>query len=275
MQFNLIDAQKEYGKCGDENLGEMLSNLLLEKAKSKEEDLYKILLNECFKVAPKLTNRHFCFLSLVFSINNHYVFCKDKIKKLSDLQTFLNELYESYCSENIPTKSELSYLKHVGCGKFSYSNTIEEVFNNSYPTFFSHQINEKELIKKFGNEKYLKVKSLLLNENLKFKFMSYDEFHKIIEKNNLGFDVRNELLHKFIINLNERGESIEVISKILISQTLKSKNINNLLKFWSGTYLCSFKLNDIGTILAIFKIQNMTNINLNPKDFLNLPKYST
>lgn len=62
----LFSAQRDYARSGDEDLGELLVQLLVDRAKVQDRDLAQIVLNESLGVAPKLTPGQLDWLSLIF-----------------------------------------------------------------------------------------------------------------------------------------------------------------------------------------------------------------
>lgn len=51
----LFSAQKEHARIGDEDLGDLLVQLLVDRTKVRDRNLVQIALNESLEVAPKLT----------------------------------------------------------------------------------------------------------------------------------------------------------------------------------------------------------------------------
>ncbi len=66
FQRALFTVQKEYALTGDDELGDLLVDLLIDRTKQDNRSLLQIVLNESLSVVPKLTNDQLAALS-VFS----------------------------------------------------------------------------------------------------------------------------------------------------------------------------------------------------------------
>ncbi|WP_262250451.1 LPO_1073/Vpar_1526 family protein [Parapedobacter soli] len=66
MQDSLFTAQKEYAKSGDKELGDLLVDILVDRANSPERNMMQIILDEALKIAPKLTIEQLDTLTLSF-----------------------------------------------------------------------------------------------------------------------------------------------------------------------------------------------------------------
>ena len=74
FQHALFTVQKEYARCGDKELGDLLVDLLVDRTKQDSRSILQIVLNESLAVAPKLTPDQLAALSVVFlfkyTVNN-------------------------------------------------------------------------------------------------------------------------------------------------------------------------------------------------------------
>ncbi len=66
LQFAVFTAQREYARSGDKELGDVLVDILIDRAGQSERSLLQIVLNESLTIAPKLTAEQFDVLSLIF-----------------------------------------------------------------------------------------------------------------------------------------------------------------------------------------------------------------
>lgn len=69
MQFVLNKSQQEYARFGTQNLLELLSDIVVNRANYNNDQYMKILLDEAVEIAKSLTTAHLNYLSLIF-------FCK-------------------------------------------------------------------------------------------------------------------------------------------------------------------------------------------------------
>jgi len=66
FQHSLFTVQKEYARCGDKALGDLLVDLLVDRTKHPSRTILQIVLNESLAVAPKLTPDQLAALSVIF-----------------------------------------------------------------------------------------------------------------------------------------------------------------------------------------------------------------
>lgn len=110
IQLALHAVYCEYGKSGDETLGEGLVELLLERLEAKEGDREQLSLDEALVLLPKLTKRQVDFLAFFCFTQAHKNLTPDDLMvKVIDIMAGV-----------IPSVSELdyrdiSYLLSVGC----------------------------------------------------------------------------------------------------------------------------------------------------------------
>ncbi|WP_050749465.1 LPO_1073/Vpar_1526 family protein [Thermoanaerobacter italicus] len=90
MQFVLYTSLREYARAGDKDLGQLLVDILVDRAKNNERTLMQIVLNESLSVVPKLTIEQFDALSLIFLI---------KYTKYLDMRNI--QILSAYISEEI------------------------------------------------------------------------------------------------------------------------------------------------------------------------------
>ncbi|MBJ6141770.1 LPO_1073/Vpar_1526 family protein [Hymenobacter sp. BT559] len=65
IQMALFNAQRDYAKANDKDLGNLLVQLLIERASNQERTLLQLTLDESLLTAPKLTQKHLDILTLI------------------------------------------------------------------------------------------------------------------------------------------------------------------------------------------------------------------
>ena len=66
MQDALFTAQKEYAKSGDKELGDLLVDIIVDRAEVSQRNMLQIVLDESLHIAPKLTIGQLDTLTLLF-----------------------------------------------------------------------------------------------------------------------------------------------------------------------------------------------------------------
>lgn len=134
FQHGLFTMQKEYARCGDEDLGALLVSLMVERAKNPSRSLSQIVLNESIEVVPKLTPQQISTLSLVFA------FRYKRFGGVGNLQSFytaLRECVNRYKDGVLTKMAGLQHLQYTGCGSIAaVESQLGELFLKVYTGFF-------------------------------------------------------------------------------------------------------------------------------------------
>lgn len=135
FQYSLFTVQKEFARCGDKELGDLLVGLLVDRTKQEERSLLQIVLNESLSVAPKLNSEQLDILACCFNVANVFRGNMQSIEMLSD---YLENGILVFAD---PISLKLSNYKHiefVGCASVrAGSRDIIKLLTNTYKGFFS------------------------------------------------------------------------------------------------------------------------------------------
>lgn len=244
LQYSLFDMQKQYAKCGDDNISDLLVELLVERTKENERTIKQIVLGESLKVLSSLTDEQINILSLVFVLR--YTVQKNctNIETLSD---YLNE-YIKPISENV-RKSQISYrhLEYMSCGKIETGEIkIEEIFRRTYGGLFSKGFEISEIEKySITMEKHGKYFTTCLRDKNK---------HQI---NALSIEVLEELFLKDDLSEQEiNGLKSLYNSPIMNHQEIKEDLIErnsfmeHVIDLWNDSYMKKFGLTSVGIAIG-------------------------
>lgn len=141
MQYALFTAQREFARSGEKDLGEMLVKLLVDRAKAKNQDLMRLVLNESINTAPKLTSGQLDALSTVFLFR--YTRKMDVVDQQA-LCTYLGTYIKPFL-DNVPRKqSNYQHLEYAGCATASIASApAEDILKNTYPGLFCKGFSEE------------------------------------------------------------------------------------------------------------------------------------
>lgn len=142
FQHALFTVQKEYARCGDKELGDLLVDLLVDRTKQPSRSILQIVLNESLAVAPKLTPDQLAVLSVVFlfrytinnGLSNHnafYAYLDRYVWPFADLLEKKAACYQ--------------HLEYSGCGTVSIGSiSLAEIIRRNYPGLFSNGFDEAQ-----------------------------------------------------------------------------------------------------------------------------------
>ncbi|MBF0270723.1 MAG: hypothetical protein HQL98_01430 [Magnetococcales bacterium] len=135
FQYSLFTVQKEFARCGDKELGDLLVGLLVDRTKQEERSLLQIVLNESLSVAPKLNSEQLDILACCFNVANVFRGNMNSIEMLAD---YLENEILVFAD---PISLKLSNYKHiefVGCASVrAGSRDIVKSLTDAYKGFFS------------------------------------------------------------------------------------------------------------------------------------------
>ena len=244
FQYALLSVQKEYGKSGDEELGMLLVDLLVERSKENERNILQIVLNESLITAPKLTSQHLASLALIYLFKhtiNHQINDHEKLGSYFDkhVQPFIRNV-----SHN---EAAYQHLAFTGCGSSGLASVdIGEVIRQSYPGLFQRGLSEEE-VQGIGFETYVKPPIFIRCINDPDKYQIRAISHEVLEKLLVQHSVsaKNKLT---VINLFK--------SNLMSTEEIKEKIIDirpymaDVLAWWAASNANSFSLTSVGIAIG-------------------------
>jgi hypothetical protein len=142
FQHALYTVQKEYARCGDKELGDLLVDLLVDRTKHESRTILQIVLNESLLVAPKLTPDQLAVLSVIFLFKytiNH------GIKNHETLWEYLDRYVGPFAALITEKAACYQHLEYSGCGTVGLGSVdLAEVFRRNYGGLFSKGFEEAQ-----------------------------------------------------------------------------------------------------------------------------------
>lgn len=143
IQMALNETFKNHIASGNEELGENLIDLLIERLRVQERTTEQSIIDEARNIIPKLSSNTVSLLAIM--VFSKLIFPYNK-KQYDDLLLKLAPLVERL--KNI-SSLDIAYLKQVGCGYgisvFHVVEPLEKHLLSSYDLFFRHNISFNEL----------------------------------------------------------------------------------------------------------------------------------
>lgn len=142
FQHALFTVQKEYARCGDKELGDLLVDLLVDRAKQDSRSILQIVLNESLVVAPKLTPDQLAALSIVFlfkyTVNNG-------LGNQNAFHGYLDRFVQPFAGLLEKKAACYQHLEYSGCGTVGIGSiALEEIIRRNYPGLFSVGFDEAQ-----------------------------------------------------------------------------------------------------------------------------------
>lgn len=135
FQHSLFTVQKEFARCGDKELGDILVDMLVDRTKQEERSLLQIVLNESLSVAPKLNSEQLDIIACCFNIA--YV-RRGNITSISNFVSYLEEAVLIFSDPINARSSNYNHLEFVGCASIrTGQRDFVELLKNTYQALFS------------------------------------------------------------------------------------------------------------------------------------------
>lgn len=244
FQHALFIVQKEYARTGDEDLGDLLVDLLVDRTKHDKRTILQIVLNESLSAAPKLTNDQLAALSIVFIIN-HTI--DHGLNNLQSFSKYLDSCFAPYANILTENQSCYQHLAFAGCGTISIGNMdIIQVLKHSYKGLFS---------KGFTNED-------VENANVKFSdfptlFTSCLHESNKIQINAMSEDVLREKAKNMSISEKDLNALINLNNSFLMtddearSYIIKERDyMEKVFTVWKNSYMKNLTLTSVGIAIG-------------------------
>lgn len=262
MQFMLIEGQKTFARSGSKEKGDLLLNLLLDRASERGDSFRKIILNEAIGVISKLNSEHLNALSMLLVVR-HYL--DPDISSMVEIMNYINT-YVIPFTINLPYNSLFyDHLTSTGC---CYTNNVTEglgeCFVDNYPLVLRTKFPIHYLKFHLKNQAP-ELETLVFRPEVKGHY-----FFRARSMNELKNQIR-PLLYLF------PGESEEQILQKCLNVTkvdrmtsqqaegflIKRDNrIEEVARLWNNTSLSRLFLNPVGKYLATINIKRKLSIDL-------------
>jgi hypothetical protein len=143
IQMALHETFKNHITSGNEELGENLIDLLIERLRVQERTTEQSIIDEARNIIPKLSSNTVSLLAIM--VFNELIFSYDK-KQYDDLLLKLAPLAERLRNIN---SLDIAHLKQVGCGygipTFHFVEPLEKHLLSNYDLLFRYNISLDEL----------------------------------------------------------------------------------------------------------------------------------
>lgn len=255
FQDALFTVQKEYAKSGDKDLGDILIDILIERAKSRNRSLIQIVLNESLAVAPKLTAEEISALTILYIFRHTYY---TKMINLDSLPEYFNVKIAPFIDLLPESYAHYQHIEYASCGTLQITSlSFVSRFKDNYSGLFSRGFSSEQI------EKYnhLEMQNLFIpclhNSRLfQLNALNNDVFIQKAKDNQIPDDIQKELLALHKESLFDEKESEEILC---INNPIARK----MLDVWIKTPLNRMTLTSVGIAIGHANYRRVTGENPN------------
>lgn len=249
FQHALFTIQKEYARNGDEQLGDLLVDLLVDRSKQEQRDILQIVLNESLNIAPKLTNEQLAALSVIFLFRytvNH------GIGNIETLGLFFDKHVKPFAKRLVKGAPCYQHLQFTSCGSISLgSQPIEKIISSNYQGLFMKGF-EPEEIGKSNLELNTGLFINCLNDNSKIQVNALNEnsLKSLVESKGLAGEQEKSL--KDFFNKNKMSDK-EIRKKCVQTRDY----MKNVFDVWENSHMKNFTLTSVGIAIGHANIKRL------------------
>lgn len=254
IQMALNETFKNYIASGNEELGENLIDLLIERLNAQERTTEQSIIDEARNIIPKLSSNTVSLLAIMVFSKLIFPY---KRNKYDDLLLKLAPLTERL--KNI-SSLDIAHLKQVGCGYgisvFHVVEPLEKYLLSNYDLFFRHNISCDELNGVL--QKYLQLISASQLTDLTYIMSMF-----AIGGQNLSFNITNTKTVTEALHHNNKDQLIPLFEDLKNKATpftedeVRSYHVQKDAR-WQYAFdvfkkeqITTFQLNPVGVYIGI------------------------
>lgn len=254
MQDALFTVQKQYARSGDKELGDLLVDILVDRAAEPKRNMLQIVLDESLTIAPKLT------IEQLDTITLNFLFTQTKRNDLKNYIDLVNYFKNKVCPfiEGLSNeKRDYNHIEYLGCGhiRVGHYGELENKLRKTYKAFFSTGFTLEDIENEFGN-------------TVKFREFLIPCFHNT-QKLQLSF-YDDDTLEKLTKNKGYSDEEIDKLKGIFNRTTMPNNEVKDTLvlaipsmtkvfEIWDDSPLKSLELTSVGVAIAHANYRRKTN----------------
>jgi len=244
FQYALYSVQKEYARNGDEDLGELLVDLLVDLSKQDQRNILQIVLNESLTTAPKLTESYLATLSVLFLLKytqNHGIGNHDA------LGDYLDKHVLPFVSKIAKSQASYQHMEFTGCGSVGVmGHTLEATLGTTYQGQFMKGFDLDEISRRnisVGFNPHFFI--LCLNDRSKFQVNanSREQLEKKFDAVPITPDDKAQIISLF--DLGKMGDD-EIRAKVVEIRPYMAQ----VFETWNNSLLKSFTLTSVGIAIG-------------------------
>jgi hypothetical protein len=245
LQDALFQTQKEYAKSGDTDLGDLLVDILVDRAKTPERNMLQIVLDESLLVAPKLTNEQLDSLTLNFLLIQTK---RNNIVNLESFKKYLDDIISKFIENFTDERTSYNHIEYLGCGHVRAGDygQLENNLKTTYKAIFSKGFSKEEFEEKVGDFSTLSNFTMpCLHDKAKFQIraLSDDVLDQEMDKHNLDESLRPKLKQLFNTSTMSNQEVKDYIISI-------NPSMEKIFDVWKNSVFNKLELSSVGIAIA-------------------------
>lgn len=244
FQRALFNVQQEHATNGDNDLGDLLVDLLVDRSKQENRNILQIVLNESLVTAPKLTKDQLAALAIIFLFR--YTI-RNGIGKHQMLGEYFDKHVAPFCDKLNSSDSCFQHLEYTGCGAVGLGEvSLLEIIKTHYQGMFLKGINSDEITQSnlsFGLDPRFFIPCLNDSTKIQVKATNKEMLDNLLDQYSVATQDR-ELMRSFFNN------------NVMSDPDIRKKCIEirpymtEIFSTWSSSSMKSFTLTSVGIAIG-------------------------
>ncbi len=245
LQDALFTVQKQYAISGDKDLGDLLVDILVDRAAAPKRDMVQIVLDESLGIAPKLTLEQFDTLTLNFLLISTR---RLDVKNYEELLAHFRKRIVPFIDKLSDRHSDYTHLEYLGCGHVRAGNygQLEGRLRKTYKAYFSKGFSEEELKEKVGEETNLQdliIQCFHDAEKLQIGVLDEDVLDTISDRNKIDSETKQKLKQLFESSTKPANEVKDMLVDAI-------PEMERIFEVWGSSPFNQFELTSVGIAIA-------------------------
>jgi hypothetical protein len=245
MQDALFKTQKEFAKSGDQDLGDLLVDIISDRANVVKRNMLQIVLDESLTIAPKLTIEQLDTLTLIFLTTRTRRLI---VRNLGDFSLYINNCIAPFIDNLLDDHEHFIYIEYLGCAHIRAGNwvSLPEIWRKSYKAIFSRGFTREEFESEvIADNSINQILIPCLNdpEKLQFKFMDEEVLESEVKKINISADIIGKIKTLFEKSTKQQDDIKNQLSGI-------NPKMNRLFEVWEKSSFKNLELTSVGIAIA-------------------------
>lgn len=264
MQDALFTAQKEYAKSGDSDLGDLLVDILVDRAQTQSRNMLQLVLDESLKIAPSLTVAQLDTLTLNFLLLRTI---SRGLRNFKALEEMIKRDIEPFVDNLLTDQNQYNYLEFHRCGHVrtgSYGN-LEANWLKSYKGLFSKGLDQeaiKIIIENFDQYPQLIKPCMHDGSLLQVAVMDDVMLDKEMERLKVADDIKPKIKQVF----NQATMNANEVKELLIKT---NPCLQKVFDTFTNSRFNKFELSSVGIAIAHANYRRRTGQTLDLSIWIN------
>lgn len=246
FQDAMFTVQKQFAKTGEEDLGALLVDILVDRAAHPERTMLQIVLDEALDIAPKLT------LEQADSITLNFLLVRTRrlnLTSFDDFKQYFIDFIVPFIEKLTSERTAYSHIEYLGCGHTRAGDygSLEVVIKDIYKVFLSRGFTEEEFISaQIGDIESFKWALMeCMHDTQKLQFNFYDE-NTLIDQCSRN-NVPTEIVERIKPLIDNTTKTPDEVKSIVLSF---HPSLQKLFDIWNGSPIKSLELTGVGIAIA-------------------------